>query len=452
MRAILYLRQSQDSTGNGAAVSRQEEDAQSLCERRGWTVVQTFIDNDISAAGKRERPGFEEVLEAIEEGRVDAVVAWSLDRLTRNARDRLRLIEAGKKTGTTVALVRGSDLDMSTPAGRMTADILGSVAQHEIEQKSDRQQRAYLQLAENGLPHPGRRSFGYANDGEILELEAAELRKAVDAVLAGASITGIARDWNARGVTTTAGNQWRNSGVRRTLSNPRHAGLRVHRGETIGKGNWTPIIDEDAHYALRALLDDPSRHKAGRPYEYLLSGLAHCGVCGGRLHGGRDKRRGPVYRCESRSHLWRRAAPVEEYITDVVIARLSRPDAIELFARSDRSDEVARLRSEETALRARLDGLAEAFAAGEIDRRQLTTGSKRLKIRLEDVTKALGETLQTPALSEIVGAEDVRAVWESLDRDRKRAVIDTLVTVIVQPPGRGAQRFDPKTVEIRWKS
>ena len=54
--------------------------------------------------------------EAVEDGSAQVVIAWALDRLTRNRRDTVRLIEACQRHGVTIALVRGSDMDMSTPA------------------------------------------------------------------------------------------------------------------------------------------------------------------------------------------------------------------------------------------------------------------------------------------------------------------------------------------------
>jgi site-specific DNA recombinase len=455
VKAAIYLRQSLDQNGEGTAVGRQEEDARALISHKGWSIEGAYVDNDMSAAGKRTRPGFEAALEALGAGRADAIVAWSLDRLTRNARDRLRLIEVGRERGAVVALVRGSDLDMSTPAGRLTADILGSVAQHEIEQKSDRQRRANLQLAESGAPPPGgNRSFGYSRGGmEIVDAEAAEIRKAADALIAGASILSIARDWNERGVRTSTGGTWRNTEVRSVLAHPRNAALRVYRGEIIGKGSWPPILDEATYYAVKAVLADPERHKAGPPRRYLLSGLGLCGVCGARLFGVTNKQKGKAhrYRCETRKHIDRGADAVDEFVEAVVIARLARPDAAELFARPDRSEEVGKLREEETALRTRLDGLGEAYALGEIDRRQLSAGTKRLRARLEEITDTLAAAVSTPAVGEIVTADDVRAAWEGLDLDRKRAVIDTLMTIKVHPPGRGARSFDESTVEIVWR-
>jgi DNA invertase Pin-like site-specific DNA recombinase len=121
-----------------------------VAKRRGWEVVRTEIDNDISAAGKRHRPGFEAIMTAIDNGEVGAVIAWDMTRLTRNARDTLRIIDAGQRHNTVLAFHKGDSLDLSSPNGRMVAHILAAVARQEIEQKSDRQRRANLQAAQQG--------------------------------------------------------------------------------------------------------------------------------------------------------------------------------------------------------------------------------------------------------------------------------------------------------------
>jgi site-specific DNA recombinase len=106
--AVLYLRQSQDRTGEELGVSRQREDGRRLAALRGWTIVAEHADNDLSAAGKRRRPGFEAVLQAVEAGRATCVIAWDMSRITRNARDRLRLLELGRDRGLVVAFVRAA--------------------------------------------------------------------------------------------------------------------------------------------------------------------------------------------------------------------------------------------------------------------------------------------------------------------------------------------------------
>src|SRR4051794_29998299 len=115
MRAIIYTRQSLDRTGEGLAVARQLEDCEALVRARGWTLVGAPSDNDTSAAGKTKRPGFEELLGVLERGEAGVVVAWALDRLTRNRSDQLRLYEVAEQRNVSLSLVQGGDVDIASP-------------------------------------------------------------------------------------------------------------------------------------------------------------------------------------------------------------------------------------------------------------------------------------------------------------------------------------------------
>ena len=222
---------SQDRSGEGHGIDRQRIDCERLIDQRGWTLTLLFSDNDVSAAGRKPRPAFKALLDAITAGHVQVVVAWALDRLARTARDRLALVEACKAQGVLIALVRGSDLDPTTPAGLLAIGILGEVAQHEIAQKSDRQARAAEQAADEGRWVGGRRAFGYASNGvDIIESEADALRDAYSALLGGASLRGIASKLNASGFTTAQrpwkhghlgeNSPWRPDSVRRVAAEP----------------------------------------------------------------------------------------------------------------------------------------------------------------------------------------------------------------------------------------
>ena len=68
------------------------------------------------------------------------------------------------------------------------------------------------------------------------------------------------------------------------LKNPRYAALMTHNDEVVGKGEWEPILDEETHLAVTALLTDPARrsqHSVERIY--VGSGVYECGECGGKL-------------------------------------------------------------------------------------------------------------------------------------------------------------------------
>jgi DNA invertase Pin-like site-specific DNA recombinase len=474
---VIYLRQSQDRTGEELGVSRQREDARKMAELRGWHVVAEHVDNDISAAGKRIRPGFEAVLTAVQDGLATCVVAWDMTRLTRNSRDRLRLLELGKRHGLTVAFVRGTDLDLSTPAGRLTADILGSVAQHEVDQKSDRQRRAALQAAEQGRRIGGRRPFGYEPDGmTVREAEAAAVVSGFEAVLAGVALGRIAAEWNTRGLLTPqprrdgSPSAWTAQTIRAMFLNPRYAGLRSHVTEhmlesmnprvarlngIVGPAAWEPLVSEETWRAAVEILTDPSRANLPRSGRGLLTGVARCGVCGATVHRGAAPARGgrpghTTYRCRAAmGHVGRAARPVDEYVSELAVQRLQNPDAAQLLAGDSRPD-AAKLRREARALRVRLDSLAGLLADGVLTETGVRRESSKLRAKLAEVEAAQAVAGRVDVLGQLVGAPDVRAVWEGLGVGRQRAVIETLMTVTLLPPGRGTRTFRPESVVIAW--
>jgi site-specific DNA recombinase len=461
VKAAVYVRISKDRTGEGLGVERQRADALKIAESRGYEVVRIETDNDISAAGKRHRPGFEAIMTAIENGEVSAVVAWDMTRLTRNLRDLVRIIENGERHKTRLAFVRGDSHDLSTPNGRMLAGILASVARQEIEQKSDRQKRANVQAAEQGRRVGGRRPFGYEPDGvTVNEMEAAVIRQAYDDILAGVSLAQIARDWNAAGLLTPQQTRrgepshWIATTARGVLTNPRYAGIRGYGSvpehgrrkiEEAGKAQWPAIVSEETWRAVADLLTDPERYTArNRGGRSLLTGVALCGVCGAPVHaGGANTHQSRIYRCAgSKGHVSRAAAPVEDWVSEVAIARLSRDDAGELL-QDDKRPDVAALRSEATALRARLDQLATDFADGDLTSSQLRTATSKLRSRIGAIEARMADAGRVDVFGPLVRARNVRKAWEALSTDRQRVVIDALMIIRIMPPGQGVRTFRP---------
>ena len=114
VRAAIYVRISKDRTGAGLGVARQEEDCRALCERRGWLIARVYVDNDVSAYSGKPRPAWRELLADLEAGRMDAVVCWHVDRLTRSPRELEDVIDLHDGQGIALATVTG-EIDLSTP-------------------------------------------------------------------------------------------------------------------------------------------------------------------------------------------------------------------------------------------------------------------------------------------------------------------------------------------------
>lgn len=458
MKAVVYLRQSQDRTGEELGVTRQRQDARKLAKSRGWTVVAEQADNDLSASGKRKRPGFDAVLAAVDGGEAQAVIAWSMDRLTRNRRDTLRLIEAGERHGVHLAFVQGSDMDLSTPAGRLAADILAGVARHEIDQKSVRQRRAIAQAAEAGKRTGGRRPFGYLEDGVTLHpAEAAALAETYEQILSGTTMGRAARMLNEAGFTTPqtrrdgSPSPWTAQSLGLTLRNPRYGGLRAvgripehgrKTWEIVGPAEWSGVVPEETWRAVEAVLAAPERRRPGRDGVGLLTGLGECGVCndGTTVHRGAAPRGGSkTYRCRgSLGHFARRAEPIDAYVTGAVIWRLSQPDARDLLQDANRPN-VGQLRAALTEAENRMKAISRTWGAGEITDQQFRIANDEAKRRFAEAEAGLIDARRASVLKPLLDDPDgdVAAAWDRLDTDQQRAALAYVLRVVVHPVGQG---------------
>lgn len=442
-------------------MERQEQDCRELAARLGWTVVEVFCDNDLSAYSGKRRPRYQAMLEAIRVGRIDAVLAWHTDRLHRSPIELEEYISAcneGREVPT--HCVKAGTLDLATPSGRMLARTLGTLARYESEHRGERVAAAALQRAQAGNHSGGPRPFGYEDDGiTVREPEAQAVRDAVESLLAGASLRSVARQLNKTGLATSMkARSWDAHSVRALLLKPRNAGLRQHQGQVIGPANWPAIVPEEQWNAVVAILTDPSRRTtvSGPRVKWLGSGIYRCAGCGlPSLRVSTAGRGVPCYRCPGErgttGHVVRKAGPLDAYIEAVIVERLSRPDAVELLGPAAPEVDLFALRATANAARARLSEIAEMLGEGELTRAEAQIARFRATARLERAEAEIAAALASSPLVGIVDTPDPAAVWAGLDIGRRRAVLNALMTVTVLPITRPGPGFDPATVRIEPK-
>jgi DNA invertase Pin-like site-specific DNA recombinase len=399
-RAAIYCRISRDRTGAGLGVERQEADARALAERLGLEVAALYVDNDISASGRKPRPEYLRMLDDIRAGRIAAVIAWHTDRLHRSPVELETYISTCETHAVLTHTVQAGPIDLATPSGQLVARQLGAVARYEVDNGAKRQQRKKLETAAAGQFSGGRRPFGYEPDGvTVRESEAKVIAEVTDAILVGSSLRAQVARLNAAGATTSTGKSWTATELRRVLIRPRNAGLRQHRGT---RGSV------------------------------------------------------PSYTCVAGKCVGRNAAELERLVVGVIIQRLKRADAIDLLRPAAPEIDVAGLRSEEAALRQRLDDLADDL---DLDERTLARRTRALNDRLATIVDQLAEAGRGNVLAGVVDAPDVDAAWERLDLDRKRAIIAFFADVVVHRTGKGRPKgwkpgqsyFDPTTVDVIGK-
>jgi site-specific DNA recombinase len=464
-RTAIYTRISQDREGAGLGVERQEADCRGLAEQLGWTIVAIHSDNDLSAYSGKPRPGYLALLADLRAGLADAVVCWHTDRLHRSPSELEDYIAVCEHGGVPTQTVKAGPLDLASPSGRMVARQLGAVARYEVEHQIERQQRARLQAATAGRWGGGRRPYGYGADGvTVMKAEAETLQWAAAQVLAGVSLNAIIAELNARGDRTSTGRPWKPTELRRALCRPRNAGLMVHRGQVVGRADWPPILDDGTWRGVCAVLGDPTRRtNTSTARRWLLSGLAVCGVCGEPVRSfsagtSRGRATKPVYTCRSGKHVVRNAAEIDRFVDQVILERLSRPDARELLA-PDQKGDTSQLHARDAALAARLAELGRLAGEGAIDAIQLVEATAIIRQQREEITTQLAAMSRGSVLAGVADASDPAKVWAGLDLSRRRAIIDTLATVTILPARRGRRPgwrpgesyFDPTTVRVEPK-
>ena len=457
-RAAIYCRISSDPRDTGLGVDRQRQECRDLAAARGWDVVRVHVDNDVSAFSGKRRPGYERLLADVSAGAVDVVLAWHPDRLHRSPVELEEFIVAVEKRGVGVQTVTAGQWDLSTATGRFFARQLGGVARYESEHRGERLRAKLEQNATRGVTH-GRATYGwraeYAPDKtrrDVIHQEEADVVRGIAReLLAGESLRSITANLNARGVPSPRGGPWHKGMVRHLVLRERNGGLRVHRGQVVGQGTWEPILDPGTYEQVRAVLGDPARKTStGTAAQHLLSGIARCGVCDTPVRVAWN-RTVHSYRCSGRSCVSRRKADVDELVSRVVVARLARPDAVDLFAPD--TSKVRRAAAEEVqVLRARLDNAADDYADGKIDARQLERITARLRPAVATAEARARAVDDAPLLADLLDVADVEAAWRSLSLSRRRAVVEALMAVTILPTRQGVRTFDPSTVRIEWKA
>jgi site-specific DNA recombinase len=460
MRAAIYARISDDKEGAGLGVARQEQDCRELCDRRDWTVADVYADNDRSAYSGKPRPGYQRLLEDAKAGSIDAIVAWHTDRLHRSPRELETFIETVEGAGIRIETVRAGILDLATPAGRMIARQLGTVARYESEHKSERQSRKALEIATNGgVAGGGTRAFGFEADRTtIRENEADIIRELAKRLLAGETMRALCVDLNDRGITSPAGTRWQPSPLRRMLRSARISGQREHHGEIVADAQWPAIITKEQTARIRSIFADPSRQMTRAPRRYLLKGLLRCHACGAvlvsRPREDGERRyvcaRGPQYVGCGKTYVL--AEPLEEFVTEAVLWRLDTPALADVLKRQE-GDTPDAWQQQTDEITGRLDELATAFAAGAISMREWLAARQPLQQRLETSQRQVRRNTSVSLLAPYTGSQGLlRKQWPALSLERRHAIISAVLSHVVVGPGRrGFNRFDPARFELVWR-
>lgn len=384
IRAAIYARVSSTRQKNNTSIETQLADCRAAAVRLGWAVAGEYCD--VAQSGRKDtRPALERLKADVAARKVDAVLVWKLDRLSRRTAAALDLIDRHFKNVLFESATES--LDRYTSGGKFSIAIAAAVAQLQSDQLAERIRRARRYRAEQGRWSGGNPPFGYQIAGPTLEPtdDAPTVRLIYDLYSTGQYGTrALADELNRRGLTmrdpaTGARYPFGMSTVRAILAAPAYAGY-ISSGDNLFPGLHEPLVDQeiwDAAQAIRASQDRGGSRAVTHPTA-LLSGVVRCACCDGRMwaHSSRGRTGHRIYwyyRCMSVqvrrcTALMSRMTPVDVAVA-AVIGQLSLPDDVFAIARERLARPVSVVAGPDPAqVRAHLDRLTEMYIAGRLER------------------------------------------------------------------------------------
>jgi site-specific DNA recombinase len=322
-RFVIYTRCSTDDQAQGdfTTLDAQAHHCKNMLDAFGYElgdIGKNGIINDDGYSGKDlNRPGIQTILENVRQKKIDGIIFFRLDRLTRNTRDLYSLIDLFREKEVDFISVR-ENLDSSTAIGRVVIGILGILSAFERELTGERVKASAIARVRQGKWVGGFLAHGYKleKDGErlpngrqphkvVLDPELApKLRIIWEMAANNKSLMEIGQELERQNVRTCRGKVWRKQTLSSVIKNPFYKGYILYANE-LHKGNHEAMIEpaiwEKANRIVKAKLPGHGFSRKPKTYNYLLSGLLKCGKCGSHLisasNKGRDGKKFHYYIC-----------------------------------------------------------------------------------------------------------------------------------------------------------
>jgi DNA invertase Pin-like site-specific DNA recombinase len=304
LRCAVYTRKSSEEgleqEFNSLHAQRESCEAYIASQRsEGWVVVRDQYDDGGISGGTLERPGLKRLLADVEDGLVDVVVVYKIDRLSRSLMDFSKLVEVFDRNGVTFVSVTQS-FNTTTSMGRLTLNILLSFAQFEREVTAERIRDKVRASRMKGMWMGGVPPLGYeVKDRKLVikEADAATVRWIFARFIEIGSGTELTRELTARGVKTSRGNRIDKKFIYRMLNNRAYIGEAVHKGDSY-PGEHNAIIDRVVWDKVHSILTESPRKRAARARAdtpALLKGLLY-GPDGAAFSPTHTRKKGKLYR------------------------------------------------------------------------------------------------------------------------------------------------------------
>ncbi len=241
----------------------------------GWKLVKTAYDDGGVSGGTMERPALQRLLAEVLAGRINVIVVYKVDRLTRSLADFARIVETLDRQGASFVSIT-QQFNTTTSMGRLTLNVLLSFAQFEREVTGERIRDKVAASRRKGMWMGGTVPLGYdVKNRELVvnEAEAATVREIFDTYIRLGTVTGLRADfrrrrilskrWTSSSGRTRGGIEFNRGALYWLLRNPVYVGQVVHKGQ-VYDGRQEAIVERAVWERVQALLSGKSETREHR--------------------------------------------------------------------------------------------------------------------------------------------------------------------------------------------
>ncbi len=281
MKCAIYTRVSTDNQAEKEFNSCEAQEAKIksfIKSQEDMEVFKVYTDAGFTGANTN-RPALGQMLLDIQDNKIDLVISYKIDRLTRSPRDFYGLIELFDKHDVDFFSVT-ERFDTSTPSGRLLRNIMLTFAQFERELTSERTKDKLFERAQKGLWNGGSVPFGYRAENKKLLInkkEAKIVSMLFDSYISSRSLAGAYDDLKNAGVTDRKGMPFSKSTIFFILRSPLYIGM-IRYHDKVFQGVHEPIISEMIFNTAQTVhKEKPFRMRLYK--QFSLAGIIKCKNC-----------------------------------------------------------------------------------------------------------------------------------------------------------------------------
>ena len=465
MIAAVYIRVStEDQAREGFSLGEQKEKLLQLCAFKGYEVFKVYEDAGISAKDMEHRPAFQEMLQDMKDGKINYIVAYKLDRVTRSVRDLEELISQLEKYNCYLVCDR-DDVNTSTANGRFFVRMLTVLSQLEIEIVSERTKFG-LNGAIKSSHLPGPAPLGYKKDGNKKTIVDETTKPVIERIfklyLEGKSFQQISNIFNKEKLLNPK--KWKDTTIQKIIDNKIYMGDYEQYKRIAKKDNKEPVIYMNVVEQIisRAMWEECQRQKEvnqrtyTRDRVYLFFQKIKCPTCGRIMKckgSGGKKKKYMYYNCE-KCHLNYREDKIEECLMQFIYDLVEYDMAVKKYFlpiladhNPTKTDDIDK---EINGLIKQKERIKKAYMSGIVEMEDFSEDYKLIEEKLEILEQKKSELLNLDNITftpqQLMADRDIeretmirldtlndvdKTNWENKTKDEKQEFISKFIESVI---------------------